>query len=489
MAQQMPMLNVGGSNLPPEIMQQQQALNRQQQMAQLLMQQGQSMPQGQMVSGRFVAPSFAQYLAPLAQTYVGQSLAKEGDKASVDLAKALRQQYADEMQNYLKIQRGQEATPEKYTEMAGPFGEGVGQNNANIPMPVNYMPARAAIKADPQAANLFGSTAYNPVLQKFATEEMFKKPKWEKAELPNPDGSIRKGWVDYNSTNPLSTFVEGGTKPAFTSLEGAKFQYDTGIKLPTGGMPTGSFTNAPMNMSASGTATQVGGGNMPVSSVGQMPIVGGRGMSPAAQSDANKQIFVDATKRQIEYAEKAPAAINFMQDTINNVNALIGDTKVVKDPKTGKESIQYGKIAPHAGFNTAVGVSGITGGFGAAGFLPATDTTDFKERFKQIGGQTFLAAFQNLRGAGQITEQEGTKATAALNRMSLAQSELEFVKAAREFEENVTKGMELARKQAGMPSGQQGSRQISPQDQDALNWANANPNDPRSAQIKQRLGK
>lgn len=42
------------------------------------------------------------------------------------------------------------------------------------------------------------------------------------------------------------------------------------------------------------------------------------------------------------------------------------------------------------------------------------------------------------------------------------------------------------------PSGQaapQGApRQMSEQDQQALNWANANPNDPRAAQIKQRLG-
>jgi hypothetical protein len=29
---------------------------------------------------------------------------------------------------------------------------------------------------------------------------------------------------------------------------------------------------------------------------------------------------------------------------------------------------------------------------------------------------------------------------------------------------------------------------LSPQDQQALNWANSNPNDPRSAQIKKRLG-
>jgi len=37
------------------------------------------------------------------------------------------------------------------------------------------------------------------------------------------------------------------------------------------------------------------------------------------------------------------------------------------------------------------------------------------------------------------------------------------------------------------PSGG-ASRTISPQDQEALNWANRNPNDPRSAQIKARLG-
>jgi hypothetical protein len=35
---------------------------------------------------------------------------------------------------------------------------------------------------------------------------------------------------------------------------------------------------------------------------------------------------------------------------------------------------------------------------------------------------------------------------------------------------------------------QTGAKQLSPVDQQALDWANANPKDPRSAQIKQRLG-
>jgi hypothetical protein len=39
---------------------------------------------------------------------------------------------------------------------------------------------------------------------------------------------------------------------------------------------------------------------------------------------------------------------------------------------------------------------------------------------------------------------------------------------------------------AQAPSGQ--TRQMSNEDRDALNWANSNPNDPRAAQIKRRLG-
>ena len=86
-----------------------------------------------------------------------------------------------------------------------------------------------------------------------------------------------------------------------------------------------------------------------------------------------------------------------MGQTINNINDLIGDAKVVN----GK--IVYGAKKPHAGFESAVGISAAP----LSGFIPGTDTTDFKERFKQIGGQAFLQAFDTLKGGGQITEIEG----------------------------------------------------------------------------------
>jgi hypothetical protein len=252
---QMPMINVGG-NLPPEILQQQQALNRQQQMAQLLMQQGQSMPSGQMVSGRYVAPSFFQYAAPLFQTYAGKSLAREGDKAQADLAKALRQQYANEMENYLKIQRGTPAVSEQTTEMAGPFGEMVGQNNTDIPMPVAYRPAQSAVAPDIMAANLYGSTAYNPVLQQMSAKKMLEGPKYKEVSQYNQQtGNTEIYRYDENSANPRDTmqFI-GISKPAISPEAQIRFG-DEGIGIPAQfrggavGQPQGQPMGQPVGQS------------------------------------------------------------------------------------------------------------------------------------------------------------------------------------------------------------------------------------------------
>lgn len=173
------------------------------------------------------------------------------------------------------------------------------------------------------------------------------------------------------------------------------------------------------------------------------------GLSPKAQ----RAVAQKTAEAKAEYALKAPAAVEFMNQTLNNINAMIGDTTV-----DAKGNIVKGKIAAHPGFEGAVGISGIGSGFGAAGFIPGTDVSDFKARFKQLEGQGFLQAFETLKGAGQITEIEGAKATAALNRMNLAQSEKEFITAAREFEANVKKGMEIAKERAGMKTAPTGAK-------------------------------
>jgi hypothetical protein len=137
--------------LPPELFEQQQQLNRQQQMAQLLMQQGQQMPQSQMVSGRYVAPSIFQNLAPLFQTYMGQKLSEKGDKQALELAAKLRQRYGDEVKEFRNLMQGREQLA---PEQAGPTQTG---------QPIPQEMVRGAPNV--QGAYDFAASAYNPALQ------------------------------------------------------------------------------------------------------------------------------------------------------------------------------------------------------------------------------------------------------------------------------------------------------------------------------------
>jgi hypothetical protein len=93
--------------LPPELYAQQQALNRQQQMAAMLMQQNQQ-PQGQMVSGRYVPTSFFQNLQPVANMLTGAYLAKQGDTKAAELAQALRGKQQEVMQQWANAKTPQE---------------------------------------------------------------------------------------------------------------------------------------------------------------------------------------------------------------------------------------------------------------------------------------------------------------------------------------------------------------------------------------------
>jgi hypothetical protein len=190
---------MSNGTLPPELFAEQQALNRQQQMAQLLMQQGQQQPQGQMVSGRYVAPSFFQNIAPLAQMYAGQKLAERGDKQALDLASKLRQRYGDEIKEFRNLMQGRE---ELAPEQAGPT-----QTGQAIPQEM----VRGAPNV--QGAYDFAATAYNPALQAAGLRKL-------------TEGPIKVGIED--------TLIDPVTmKPVFTGAgkPRAPLQIDTGTAI------------------------------------------------------------------------------------------------------------------------------------------------------------------------------------------------------------------------------------------------------------------
>lgn len=93
--------------VPVEMQPEAQGITRQQQMAQMLMQQALQQPQGQMISGRYVGPAFTQQLAPLLAAYAGSKGMETAENKQLELAKAIRQGREAEKQAAIQaIQKG-----------------------------------------------------------------------------------------------------------------------------------------------------------------------------------------------------------------------------------------------------------------------------------------------------------------------------------------------------------------------------------------------
>jgi hypothetical protein len=151
-------------------------------------------------------------------------------------------------------------------------------------------------------------------------------------------------------------------------------------------------------------------------------------------------------KGDIAAKQALPRIISDAQTALDVVDQMVGKQEV----RDSKGKLIQAATKPHPGFQNAVGATWIPG----ARFVPGTDAAGFQALQDQIEGTAFLSAFEALKGGGAISEKEGAKATAARLRMTLAQDEKEYVKAAREFQDIVRTGVENARRKGGAaPAG------------------------------------
>ena len=111
---QSPFLDVS-SEFQPELTD----IQRKQRLAQLLTERGLQAPQGQVVSGRYVAPNPLQYLSNMFNIYQGQNLEKETEARQLQLAKAIRETGAKDISEALQIMKG---TPAQTVYGAGEEG-------------------------------------------------------------------------------------------------------------------------------------------------------------------------------------------------------------------------------------------------------------------------------------------------------------------------------------------------------------------------------
>jgi hypothetical protein len=480
--------------MSPEDYAQQQQINRQQQMAQMLLQQTQQ-PAGQVISGRYVAPSWAQQLVPLANIAASKYIGSTAESEATKLAQKLRAQEIADIQKYNQILKGTSATPGQ--EQFIPQGQTLRDDNGMLTYGAKEArPGQAAIPGDANAANLFAASSYSPVLRAMGLKRMTEGPDWKEGKLEQSDGSVITGWYDAKAPNPRATFIEGGTKPAFTSLDAEKFFHETGryppgyqpytgktapVQASTGKPIPGAPVQAAASVAPSGAVQASVPVNRPVAQMSSQPgnqpitVTGNAvpvsamnrpGMSPKDLSEANKQVFVESEKQRQADLKALPGALEQAKNAIATVDQMIGDARLndkgeIVYKKYDPVSKQWTEGAePHGGFGQYVGL-----GVPFWSNVEGTDTASFRTLYDSLKGQAFLEAFKTLKGSGQITEIEGQKATEALLKLNKAQSEKDFIKYAREFQENLQKGMELAKNKAGVAPGYR-----SPVDKPVMRW-------------------
>lgn len=147
-------------------------------------------------------------------------------------------------------------------------------------------------------------------------------------------------------------------------------------------------------------------------------------------------------KGDVAAVQALPKVIGRAEEGMRLIDELIGK----RDSKTGQ--LLKGEKT-HPGFQNAVGATWLPG----ARFIPGTDAAGFMSRFDQIKGASFLEAFESLKGGGAITEKEGQKATDAINRMSTASDEKEFIRAAMDLQDVMRTGVRNAQSRASRAGG------------------------------------
>ncbi|KAF1698362.1 hypothetical protein CSC62_05490 [Pseudoxanthomonas jiangsuensis] len=142
-----------------------------------------------------------------------------------------------------------------------------------------------------------------------------------------------------------------------------------------------------------------------------------------SQAAVDQAVGIEQGKTAAEKAAAAPGTIATLQASVDSIDQLLN-------------SRELGSI---------VGL----GSLNPLNRVPGTAARGLIARADQIAGQAFLAAFNQLKGGGAITEREGAAATAAMARLDRSQSEEDYRRALTDLRDAITPAIARARQQAG----------------------------------------
>lgn len=152
------------------------------------------------------------------------------------------------------------------------------------------------------------------------------------------------------------------------------------------------------------------------------------------QGAIDRAVGTERGKAQVEREAAAPGAISTMEQAVSAIDELLGSADL-------GNIVGWGSVNP-------------------LNRLPNRPERGLIARAEQIGGQAFLAAFNQLKGGGAITEREGAAATAAMARLDRSQSLEDYQTALRDLRSAIAPALERQRAVVGgqqQGGGQQGT--------------------------------
>jgi hypothetical protein len=140
--------------------------------------------------------------------------------------------------------------------------------------------------------------------------------------------------------------------------------------------------------------------------------------------------------------------VELQKSTMEQSDAV--NKKIDAVPKVQNNIKLLDDLLAHKGLSSAVGAKDGSFLWGMKKEpMAGTEAANFMARMEQVQGLNFLEAFNQLKGAGQITEIEGDKATKALGRLGTNQSESEFRNSVAELRGILQTGLDRSKARLG----------------------------------------
>lgn len=342
--------------------------------SEMLGQQAQQAPQGQMVSGIYVAPSWTQHAANLLKAYSS----KRGEESAMADLNALGEKRRQEtLADALKIGQAMNGTPAMPTGQSYETGANeMGDDSATVPQ---WQEAKAGNRQQALALML-GSK--NHAFQQLGMQQLFKQPEYVIGERFNAETG-RKEKVIYDKSNPTNVMPFGGQEAVRgIAVNGQVVD------------PTKIGTVVPKQLEPDSILAPDGKGgfipNQPVIQAKKEIAEAGRPSTQVNVNTATKPFLNEVGKGVGEQVVTDFNGARAAVQTLNNVNQI-------------RSGLQNAITGPTAGMRIKLSQIGEVLGVNGK---DATEQLQNTRNVIQGLARQELAAAQSMKGQGQITEAE-----------------------------------------------------------------------------------